>query len=70
MTAFLLEANNFTSILQHIESRSVGELVVKLITFESMENKEVKQAAFEKMIEKISKPEEVYILSNLALAIC
>lgn len=41
----------------------MGELVVKLITHESLENKDIKQAAFEKMIDKISKSQEVYVFS-------
>lgn len=32
---YLLDENRFESLLNHIESRSVGELVMKILTHES-----------------------------------
>lgn len=37
VSKFLLEPEKFKAILNHIESRSVGDLVVKLLTYESTE---------------------------------
>lgn len=65
---FLL--NDFDSVLKHVESRSVSDLIVRIITYESTECLEERRVAFESLLEKASKPEETYVMSNLSAAIC
>lgn len=67
---FLLDSDRFKELLKHIESRSVGELVVKLLTHESLELLEQRKVAFEQMLEKMSKNDEIFVISNLSTPIC
>ena len=67
---YLFDPERFKKILSHIESRSVSELVVKLMTHESVDFLEARKNSFEVMLEKASKPSEVYAISNLSATIC
>lgn len=60
---FLLDSERFKLLLNHIESRSVGELVVKLLTQESSELTEQRKVAFEQMLERMSQNSEVFVIN-------
>lgn len=61
VSKFLLEPERFTKLINHIESRSVGDLVVKLLTNESSDFIEERKAAFQQILDKVSKNSEVYV---------
>lgn len=58
---FLLVGDRFEDILHHIESRSVTELVVKILTHDSADCLDERKIAFERMLERASTSTEVYV---------
>lgn len=62
---YLLDETRFEDLLNHIESRSVGELITKILTHESTDLLEERKAAFEKALARLSKNNEVYVFLSL-----
>lgn len=58
---YVLEPANFDKILSHIESRSVGEFIMKIMTQESTELIPEREEALNKILAKLTKNEEVYV---------
>ena len=66
----MLQEENSRLLLDHSESRSVGELIVKMLTHESTQSLEERTTFFKLVLEKLSSELEIYLMSNLSTYVC
>lgn len=58
---YVLDAHNFDHLLNHVESRSVGEFITKVMTYESLECLPEREQALRKILAKLSLNDEIYV---------
>ena len=63
---YMLEEEVTHLLLNHCESRSVGELITKILTHESTTCLEQRTAFFKLMLNRLSESAEIYVMSNLS----
>ena len=67
---YILQEENSRMVLDHCESRSVGELIIKILTHESTLSLEERSGFFKMVLEKLSSSSEIYVMSNLSSYVC
>lgn len=67
---YFLQEEVWRRVLNHAESRSVGDLIVKVLTHETTICLEKRREFFRAVLERLSAPAEVEVLSNLSAYVC
>lgn len=57
-------------MLNHAESRSVGELIIKILVNETTNALEQRKKFFKSILDKLSANSEIFIMSNLSAYVC
>lgn len=66
MMEFLFEGNRIERMVRHIESRSVGEFLMKVLTFESGKWAAERAGFFSRLLQMLAGNGSVYVLSNFS----
>ena len=67
---YILEEKMMHKVINHAESRSVGEFIVKILTHESTLLLEQRRLFFKELLNRTSVVVDVSIISNLSSYIC
>jgi hypothetical protein len=66
MMDFLFAQKNVEKMITHIESRSVGEFLLKALTYESPKWTKERARFFTSLLNKLAENDSIHVLSNFS----
>ena len=70
MMQYLFTDQNVYKLIAHIESRSVGEFLLKVLTYESSKWAAERATLFSFLLNKLAENNSIHVLSNFSSFIC